>query len=134
MAERQSSTDSHLIQRSIDANEVDVDPILEEVEVFEAAEEVFGDDANRGDNRYNRFPDAGRMDPRMNRQWNELFSGNRRPENGVAIAYSAPVVRSIVDFTAEDVQDSIDFWKFVLIGTVFGARIPVDALKRFVSS
>lgn len=52
----------------------------------------------------------------------------------MAISYSAPTVRAVVDFTAEDVVDSIDYWKYALIGTVVGARIPVEAMKRFVTA
>lgn len=78
--------------------------------------------------------DPGRLAQKSTRRWNDIFSSNRRPENGVVIDYSAPITRSVVDFTVDDFCDSIEFWSFALIGTVVGAKIPVDAMKRFVAS
>lgn len=106
-------------------------------------DEVFGEDEGIGDmetgdgRAYDRTDceeDPGRLNPRFTRRWNELFAGNRRPENGVVLDYTVPVNREILEFTPADVSESIEFWQFALVGTVIGARIPLDGMRRFVES
>ena len=76
----------------------------------------------------------GKVTQNQTRRYNELFAGNRRAENGVPVDFYEPVNNEILDFSADDVAESIDFWKFTLVGRVVGARVPLEGIKRFVQS
>lgn len=109
---------------------------VDEFEEVFAEEGEFVDTENRVDNRDDCWygEDVGRFRQGDLRRWNDLFAGNRRAENGVAIGFTAPLSREVLDFTVDDMSEVIDYWKFALIRMVIGAKIPIDAMTRFVAS
>ncbi|KAL6526762.1 hypothetical protein OROGR_015852 [Orobanche gracilis] len=68
------------------------------------------------------------------RWYTDLFTGKKRFENGVTVPFIPPASREILEFTCEDVVESVDYWKFALIGTVLGQKLPYEAIKRYTDS
>ena len=65
------------------------------------------------------------------RKFNALFAGNRLPENSTPLIYTEPADHVVLEYCKEDVQDSIDYWKHSLIGTLIGQKPIYKVLEYF---
>ncbi|XP_058784810.1 uncharacterized protein LOC131659670 [Vicia villosa] len=67
--------------------------------------------------------------------WVDVISGNRLPDNGITIAYSAPKIvegEIEVEIEAEDVQSKVKFWEHTLIMYVLGKELSMNDVKQFM--
>lgn len=65
------------------------------------------------------------------RRYNDLFVGNRRPENSESLTYVKPNDENVLEYAETDVQEGLDFWRFTLIGILIGQEPIYQVLLNF---
>lgn len=65
------------------------------------------------------------------RRFNALFAGNRLPENNIPLECISAADSDMLEYSEEDVQEGIEYWKFSLIGTLIFKKPVYRALEYY---
>lgn len=67
--------------------------------------------------------------------WTDVISGNRKPENGMALEFFAPKIvegKPIAEIKPEDIIGELKYWESALIMYVIGRDLSMNSVKQFM--